>query len=130
MGARARVSAVLVIGAGLVGIPALVLCLVGDGPLHGVVSERIRALGLEGHVRLVPATAQEQLPRWYQAADVFVFDPATIDLEKPQQVHDLPEGAPRFVQRAKGIHYTIVNGKLSMQAGAHTGNCSGKVLRS
>jgi len=64
------------------------------------------------------------------AADVFVFDPATIDLEKPQQVHDLPEGASRFVQRARGIHYTIVNGKLSMKAGDHTGNFSGRVLRS
>jgi N-acyl-D-aspartate/D-glutamate deacylase len=64
------------------------------------------------------------------AADVFVFDPAAIDLEKPQQVHDLPQGAPRFVQRAKGIHCTIVNGKVSMIAGEHTGNYSGRVLRS
>lgn len=64
------------------------------------------------------------------AADVFVFDPETIDQEKPERVNDLPEGAPRFVQHAKGVHYTIVNGKLLMKNGAHTGTFPGKVLRS
>jgi N-acyl-D-aspartate/D-glutamate deacylase len=63
-------------------------------------------------------------------ADVFVFDPSTIDLTKPQRVNDLPEGAPRFVQGAKGVHYTIVNGTLLMNDGHHTGKFPGKVLRS
>ena len=40
------------------------------------------------------------------AADVVVFDPAKIDLAEPEKVADLPEGAPRYIQRAKGIHYT------------------------
>ena len=64
------------------------------------------------------------------AADIFVFDPASIDLEKPQQVNDLPEGAPRYVQRAKGIHYSIVNGSVLMKNGNHGGTYPGKVLRS
>jgi N-acyl-D-amino-acid deacylase len=64
------------------------------------------------------------------AADVFVFDPATIDLEKPEQANDLPEGAPRYIQHARGIRYTIVNGSVLMQNGSHTGAYPGKVLRS
>jgi len=64
------------------------------------------------------------------AADIFVFDPARIDLAVPQKVTDLPEGAPRFTQGAKGIHYTIVNGKVLMDNGAHTGAYPGRVLRS
>jgi N-acyl-D-aspartate/D-glutamate deacylase len=64
------------------------------------------------------------------AADLFVFDPETIDLAAPAKVTDLPEGAPRFVQGAKGIHYTIVNGKVLMDNGAHTGAYPGRVLRS
>ena len=64
------------------------------------------------------------------AADMFVFDPATIDLEKPRKVNDLPEGAPRYVQGARGIHYSIVNGSVLMENGAHTGAYPGKVLRS
>jgi N-acyl-D-aspartate/D-glutamate deacylase len=54
-------------------------------------------------------------------ADIFVFDPAKIDLAAPVKVTDLPEDPPRFTQGAKGIHYTIVNGKVLMDNGAHTG---------
>jgi N-acyl-D-aspartate/D-glutamate deacylase len=64
------------------------------------------------------------------AADVFVFDPARIDLEKPRQVNDLPQGAPRYVQGARGIHYSIVNGSVLMRDGSHTGAYPGQVLRS
>ena len=64
------------------------------------------------------------------AADVFVFDPEKIDLAEPEKVADLPEGAPRYIQGAKGIHYTIVNGSVLMKNGAHTGVYPGRVLRS
>jgi hypothetical protein len=45
-------------------------------------------------------------------------------------VNDLPEGAPRYVQGARGIHYNIVNGSVLMEKGVHTGAYPGKVLRS
>jgi N-acyl-D-amino-acid deacylase len=64
------------------------------------------------------------------AADVVVFDPEKIDLAEPEKVADLPEGAPRYIQRAKGIHYTIVNGSVLMKNGVHTGVYPGRVLRS
>ncbi|MET0691383.1 MAG: amidohydrolase family protein [Candidatus Binatia bacterium] len=64
------------------------------------------------------------------AADVVVFDPEKIDLAEPEKVADLPEGAPRYIQHAKGIHYTIVNGSVLMKNGGHTGVYPGRVLRS
>jgi N-acyl-D-aspartate/D-glutamate deacylase len=64
------------------------------------------------------------------AADMVVFDPETIDLAEPEKVEDLPEGAPRYIQRAKGIRYTVVNGSVLMKNGAHTGVYPGTVLRS
>jgi len=64
------------------------------------------------------------------AADIFIFDPAAIDVEKPQLVEDLPEGAPRYIQHARGIHYSIINGAVLMNNGTHTGAFPGKVLRS
>jgi hypothetical protein len=70
------------------------------------------------------------LVRRGMAADLLVFDPDQIDLAPPQKVEDLPEGAPRYIQRAKGIHYTIVNGSVLMKNGSHTGVYPGKVLRS
>jgi N-acyl-D-aspartate/D-glutamate deacylase len=63
------------------------------------------------------------------AADLFVFDPATIALLPPEKRNDLPEGAARYVQRAQGIHCTIVNGSLLMKDGNHTGVYPGRVLR-
>jgi N-acyl-D-aspartate/D-glutamate deacylase len=70
------------------------------------------------------------LVRRGMAADLVVFDPDEIDLAPPQKVEDLPEGAPRYIQRAKGIHYTIVNGSVLMKNGTHSGVYPGKVLRS
>lgn len=70
------------------------------------------------------------LLRHGMAADMVVFDPETIDLVEPEKVEDLPEGAPRYIQRAKGIHYTVVNGSVLMRNGAHTGVYPGRVLRS
>jgi N-acyl-D-aspartate/D-glutamate deacylase len=64
------------------------------------------------------------------AADIVVFDPARIDLAPAEKINDLPGGAPRYIQRAKGIHYTIVNGSLLMDNGKHIGGYPGKVLRS
>ena len=64
------------------------------------------------------------------AADLFVFDPERIDLADPEKVVDLPEGAPRYIQRAKGVYCTIVNGSVLMKNGGHTGVYPGTVLRS
>jgi len=100
------------------------------------VRER-KIMSLEDAIRkltFMPASifgiANRGLLRPGMAADIFVFDPAAIGLEKPRQVNDLPEGAPRFVQGARGIHYSIVNGSVLMQNGSHTGAYPGKVLRS
>jgi N-acyl-D-amino-acid deacylase len=64
------------------------------------------------------------------AADIVVFDPEKIDLAEPEKLADLPEGAERYVQRATGVHYTVVNGSVLMRDGTHTGLYPGKVLRS
>ncbi len=31
------------------------------------------------------------------AADIFVFDPNTVDQTKPEHLNDLPAGAPRYI---------------------------------
>ena len=42
---------------------------------------------------------------------------------------DLPAGARRLVQRARGIAATIVNGEILMRDGKHTGALPGQLLR-
>jgi N-acyl-D-amino-acid deacylase len=64
------------------------------------------------------------------AADIVVFDPQRVDPDKQELVNDLPEGAPRYIQHAQGIYYTIVNGTVFMKDGKHTGKYPGRVLES
>jgi N-acyl-D-aspartate/D-glutamate deacylase len=99
------------------------------------VRER-QAFTLEEAVRmltLVPATlwgfADRGLVREGMTADLVVFDPARIGAEMPEVVDDLPAGARRLVQRARGIAATVVNGQILLREGKHTGALPGRLLR-
>ncbi len=63
--------------------------------------------GLQDRGRLTPG----------HAADIVVFDPATIMDHSPELVHDLPDGGPRLVQRASGIIWSFVNGRAVIRDG-------------
>jgi N-acyl-D-aspartate/D-glutamate deacylase len=45
-----------------------------------------------------------------QAADLLLFDPATVGRGPKRRVHDLPAGAPRLTTDALGVHGVWVNG--------------------
>ncbi len=87
-----------------------------------------------GYATIMPASLfgihDRGLLRRSMVADVGVFDPEKINLAETEKVEDLPEGAPRYIQRSKGIHYTIVNGSVLMKNGVHMGVYPGKVLLS
>jgi N-acyl-D-aspartate/D-glutamate deacylase len=63
------------------------------------------------------------------AADLVVFDPATVDDCPPEYVHDLPNGAKRLVARARGVAATVVAGQVVYREGEPTGARPGRVLR-
>jgi N-acyl-D-amino-acid deacylase len=63
------------------------------------------------------------------AADLMVFDPATIAPLEPGEAQDLPGGAKRRKQLAQGIEWTVVNGEVLLEHGNHTGVYPGKVAR-
>jgi N-acyl-D-amino-acid deacylase len=64
------------------------------------------------------------------AADLLVFDPATVGARLPQVVSDLPSGAKRLKQTADGIMHTIVNGEVLLTNNEHSGAAPGRLLRS
>jgi N-acyl-D-amino-acid deacylase len=95
-----------------------------------------QAFTLEQAIRmitLVPATlwgfADRGLIREGMAADLMVFDPDGIAAEMPELVDDLPAGARRLVQRARGVAATVVNGEVLLRDGKHTGAFPGRLLR-
>jgi N-acyl-D-amino-acid deacylase len=95
-----------------------------------------QALTLEQAVRMlsfVPATlwgfADRGLVREGFAADLVVFDPDTVAPEMPDVVNDLPAGARRLVQKARGFSATVVNGEVVLRDGKHTGALPGRLLR-
>jgi len=67
------------------------------------------------------------------AADVVVFDPATVGAGALRRVYDLPAGADRLVADASGIEAVIVNGTLVRRGGrdvvAPDGPLPGALLR-
>ena len=82
---------------------------------------------------LVPAShwgfGDRGLVREGYVADLLVFDPDTIAPEMPEVVNDLPGGARRLVQRARGIAATVVGGEIVLRDGKHTGALPGRLLR-
>jgi N-acyl-D-aspartate/D-glutamate deacylase len=95
-----------------------------------------QAFTLERAVQMltnVPATLwgfhDRGLVREGLAADLVVFDPATIMAEMPEVVDDLPGGARRLVQRTRGVKATVVNGQILLRDGKHTGALPGQLLR-
>ena len=74
--------------------------------------------------------ADRGLLREGMAADLVVFDPATIGARMPEVVTDLPAGAKRLKQTSDGVRATVVNGQVLLRDNVHTGALPGRLLRS
>ena len=75
--------------------------------------------GVPGRGRLTPGSK----------ADVVVLDYDNLGLDDSEEAYDLPGGSMRLKQVAHGIPYTIVNGEVLIENGAHTGALPGHVVR-
>jgi N-acyl-D-amino-acid deacylase len=58
-----------------------------------------------------------------------VFDPDQGAECQPELINDFRSGAPRFIQHSIGYKATIVNGKVNVSNGRHTGVRAGAVRR-
>ena len=62
-------------------------------------------------------------------ADLNVIDLDRLDVTMPELRHEFPAGAPHLTQGSVGYDATVVNGKVLMRGGKHTGALPGTVLR-
>jgi len=96
----------------------------------------LQALPLEEAVRLLTAaparlyglSGRGEIRPGY-AADLVLFDPTTVGLQRTELVADLPGGAARLIQRAIGVEYVMVNGAVLIDRGTQTDARGGRVLR-
>lgn len=63
------------------------------------------------------------------AADLIIYDPATVDAGPQERVWDYPANEWRLIQKAIGYHYIIVNGEITFIDGECTRATPGKLLR-
>jgi N-acyl-D-amino-acid deacylase len=91
--------------------------------VHRLTGQPADVFGLADRGRLAPG----------YAADVTVFDPATVGCRPLRRVHDFPAGADRLVSDATGIRAVIVNGVVIREDDrdrvAPDGPLPGRVLR-
>jgi N-acyl-D-aspartate/D-glutamate deacylase len=62
-------------------------------------------------------------------ADLNVIDFERLALSIPTLAFDLPAGARRLVQRARGYEATLVSGEVTFREGEHTGALPGRLVR-
>ncbi len=62
------------------------------------------------------------------AADVVVFDPASVTVGQEEFVDDFPGEARRYVRRSGGYSAVVVNGSVAYQDGAYTDVLAGQVV--
>ncbi len=63
-------------------------------------------------------------------ADINVYAPDQLKIGKKEMIQDVPSGETRLIQKAEGIHHTIVNGRVLLNGSQETGDLPGEVLRS
>jgi N-acyl-D-aspartate/D-glutamate deacylase len=96
---------------------------------HGIMKLEEAIAKLTFRVAAIFGLSDRGLIRPGFAADIAVFDPATINTLEPEYVQDLPGNETRMIQRAAGVHHTVVNGEIVIENGTPTGAFPGEVLR-
>lgn len=86
--------------------------------VHRMTGEPAKAWGVRGRGTLETG----------QAADVVIFDPATIARGEEIFVNDFPGGASRYIRHATGIDKVIVNGAVVLNRGEYTEARTGEIV--
>ncbi len=61
--------------------------------------------------------------------DLNVIDLDRLENQLPEIANDLPAGAGRFIQKARGYEATVVSGQVTFREGEHTGALPGRLVR-
>ncbi len=62
-------------------------------------------------------------------ADIVVYDLEKLELEPQYKTYDYPANEWRLTQKAKGYHWTLINGVVTFEGNECTGATAGQLLR-
>ena len=85
------------------------------------------------HLSTLPAIASGFADRGYlqvgMPADIVVYDLEGLELEPQIKTYDYPANEWRLTQKAKGYHWTLINGVVTFVGNDCTGATAGELLR-
>ena len=85
------------------------------------------------HLSTLPAIASGFADRGYlqvgMPADIVVYDLEGLELEPQIKTYDYPANEWRLTQKAKGYHWTLINGVVAFVGNDCTGATAGELLR-
>jgi N-acyl-D-amino-acid deacylase len=84
-----------------------------------MTSDTAELYGLNDRGQLIPG----------KKGDLNVIDLDRLENQLPELANDLPAGAGRFIQRARGYDATVVSGNVTFRNGEHTGALPGRLVR-
>ncbi len=93
----------------------LELLIVGEGDDRQYLQNDIKDRGLESNIRLIGAVAPEDLPVYYQAADIFVFA-SKSETQGMVLLEAMSAGLPVVAIRSSGIDDVIIEGETGFKA--------------
>jgi glycosyltransferase involved in cell wall biosynthesis len=99
--------------------PDALLLIAGRGPQAAELQERIAALGVADHVRLLGFVAEEELPWLYRAADFSVMPSVALEGFGLPTIESLAAGTPVIVTPVGGLPETV----LALDPALVTANC-------
>jgi N-acyl-D-amino-acid deacylase len=86
--------------------------------VHRITAEPADAWGIRNRGRIAIGAA----------ADLTLFDAATIERGAEEFVNDFPGGGNRYIRHARGIDNVIVNGEVVVDAGHYTAARGGQIV--
>jgi N-acyl-D-aspartate/D-glutamate deacylase len=86
--------------------------------IHRITAEPADAWGIRERGRITIGAA----------ADLVLFNPATIARGNEEFVADFPGGGKRYIRHARGIDKVIVNGAVVVDSGSYTDARAGKIV--
>src|SRR3989338_5993828 len=102
--------------------PAAKLVIVGDGPEKAALVRQSQQLGLSGSIIFAGSVANQSLPPYYRAADVFVL-PSIVDSRGDTEglgvvlLEAITAGIPVVASNVGGIPDIVIHGKTGLLVG-------------